>query len=298
MSRRIAAVVATVFASWACGGGFTTSSQDDPEGSSSGGELSSSSGEIPNVSNETDASTPSDNDASSSSSGDPGPGPTSQCPYSADANGFFTLQSAAGPYTVRLPPSYDANTPARLLVAIKGCGDNAANFATWAAVPWSMRTTQDYIAISVGGRDGECWEVPGDASLVKAAIEHVRSCFAVHQKKIVIGGYDSGARLAYATAFEDASQYAGVLIEHASLTSTVGSRNVDRTLADAAWKLPIAIYAGRNDEYYPIATVRSEVATMRAAGFPVDLTETDREHGGDTADWEALLPKMASWAAP
>lgn len=282
---------------WACGdGGFTNQDQADA--------ATSSSGEAPPVGDDDGngdddaASTPRDDGGSSSSSGDPGPGPTEQCPHQADADGFFTLTSPEGDYTVRLPPGHDAARPSRLFVALKGCGDNAANFATWAAVPYALRASQDYIAISVGGRDGECWEVPEDAALVSAAIEHVRSCFAVHQKQVVIGGYDSGGQLAFSMAMADANKFAGILVEHASLSSAVGASKVASTLAAAAWKLPVSIRAGINDEYYPIATMRSDVEKMQTAGFPAELFETQNEHGGETDDWEALLPKMAAWAAP
>ncbi len=109
----------------------------------------------------------------------PGPGPTQSCPFTADADGFFTLSSPNSDYVVRLPPGYDVVNPVpqRLLVAMHGCGDTAYNFATSAAVPSALRASQNYIAISIGGRDGLCWNVPGNAGLVSAAITHVRSCF-------------------------------------------------------------------------------------------------------------------------
>src|SRR5664279_1495194 len=120
----------------------------------------------------------------------PGPGPTQSCTINPDADGFFTLSSALSNYAVRLPPAYEVAhpRPSRLLVALHGCADTAMNFATWAAAPFALRSSQNYIAISVGGRDGGCWNL-SDGPLVAAAIAHVRSCFYVHQERIVLGGY-------------------------------------------------------------------------------------------------------------
>ena len=232
---------------------------------------------------------------------DPGPGPTQQCVINKDSSGFFTLTSPKSDYVVRLPPTYSVQSPqpTRLLVALHGCGDTAMNHATWAAVPYALRASQDYIAISVGGRDGACWSVPADSALVFAAITHVRSCFYVHQKKIVLAGYSSGGDLTYLTALKNAAMFAGILIEHSDITQNVGANNVDATLAGSAWKLNVAIRAGTADQVYPIATVRGDRDKMIAAGFPVNYDETPDTHNGTSDDWALfLIPKMATWTAP
>src|SRR5450432_996375 len=74
---------------------------------------------------------------------DPGPGPTQSCAFTPDSNGFFTLTSGSTTYAVRLPPAYEVANPrpSRLLVALHGCGDTAMNFATFAAVPPTLRSS-------------------------------------------------------------------------------------------------------------------------------------------------------------
>ena len=57
-----------------------------------------------------------------------------------------------------VPPTYDGNTPVHLLVGLHGCGDNAQNFASWAVNPFDTRKKQEHIGISIGGRDGQCWQ--------------------------------------------------------------------------------------------------------------------------------------------
>lgn len=262
-------------------------SSGDSDDAASGGSSSSSSG-----------AGGSSGTAGFDASADPGDAPSGSCPRTPDADGFFTLSDGAVSYVARLPPSYNAAAPLPLLVSLKGCYDNAQNFATWAGVPYGLRATQSYINISVGGRDGECWNRATDAARVSAAIAHVRSCFYVDQKKIVLAGYDSGGELAYAMAMQDASAYAGVLIEHASLSAAVGSSKVDAALAAAAWKLNVSVRAGTADEDTPIATMRSDRDKMLAAGFPVEMVETAAGHGGDSVDWEALIPTMSGWLAP
>jgi pimeloyl-ACP methyl ester carboxylesterase len=229
-----------------------------------------------------------------------GPGPTQICPFTPDANGFFTLTSTAADYVVRLPIGYDVDnpTPQRLLVAIHGCGDTAYNFATWGAVPWALRGSQDYLAISLGGREGACWTMATDGAFVDAAIEHVRSCFYVHQKQIVLAGYSSGGMLAYRSGMANADRYAGLLIENSGLSAGVGG-NVGAALDAAAWKLHVAHTARIMDGSFAIAGVRADRDAMLARDFPLEYRELDGTHDGSSDDWaEYLIPLMASWSAP
>ncbi|CAN5712098.1 hypothetical protein BH09MYX1_BH09MYX1_02410 [soil metagenome] len=299
-STLVLVLLATGFAATACGG-----SDDVATPSDSG---------TPDVGVSPDTSTPLDaspTDAAKDSAtdalvdaapvDDPGPGPTTQCTYTKDADGFFKLTSPKSDYIVRLPPAYNLQNPqpTRLLVSLHGCGDTAMNHATWAAVPYALRTTQDYIAISLGGREGACWNASTDSALVFAAIAHVRTCFYVHQKKVVLAGYSSGGDLTYLTALKNASMFAGILIEHSDITQNVGANNVASTLAGASWKLNVAISAGINDGVYPIATVRGDRDKMITAGFPVKYEELPNTHDGTSDDWaKFLIPKMATWVAP
>lgn len=230
---------------------------------------------------------------------DPGPGPTQTCAINPDANGFFTLTSAASNYVVRLPVGYETAhpRPSRLLVALHGCGDTAFNFATWAAAPFALRAQQNYIAMSVGGREGTCWNLGSDEALVAAAIAHVRSCFFVHQERIVLAGYSSGGDLAYKLAMKDALVYAGVLIEHSTLSYAVV--NVDNVLNAAGWKLNVGHIAGTNDSVYPISVVRGDRDAIMTHGFPMQYRETSSDHGGSSADWDSyLIPLMSKWTTP
>ncbi len=231
----------------------------------------------------------------------PGPGPTESCPFTpAPGSGFFTFNSGLTDYVVRLPVGYDDDnpTPRRLLVALHGCGDTALNFAGWAAAPFELRPTLDYIVISIGGRDGQCWSL-SDAAWVYAAIADVRSCFYVHQKEIVLAGFSSGGGLAYKMATADAGTFAGVLIENSSLYSVVGSGNVDAVLSAAAWKFNIGHTARIGDDNYPIASVEADWTKMLNHAFPLQSRAIPGEHGDVATDWVGfLIPMMANWAAP
>lgn len=225
---------------------------------------------------------------------DPGPPPSGAC--SIPKSQFVTRSSGLSSYVAYVPKAYDGK-PTRLLVALHGCGDDAQNFAEWAAAPYATRGAQTHIAISIDGASGggNCWSMQNDPAKVLAAIEDVAKCVYVHRQKIVIGGFSSGGMLAYRVGMTNADKFAGILIENSALSS---AGNADQLLAGAARKLPIAHTANKGDSVFPISRVRTDWSKTKAQGFPLTSREGEGGHDGTTEDWaDWLLPQMADWQA-
>jgi poly(3-hydroxybutyrate) depolymerase len=179
---------------------------------------------------------------------------------------------------------------------VHGCGDTAANFAQWGPNPYDTRSTQDWIGISIGGEDGNCWNASDDAKVL-AAMDDISSCFWVHQKKVVLAGFSSGGELTYRLGLGNASRFAGLLIEDSGLYAANG--NPDGLLANAAWKINIAHRAHTSDTVFPLATVQADWAKTTAAGFPLTTSVVAGTHDGTSTDWWSwLIPQSATWTAP
>ncbi len=221
---------------------------------------------------------------------DPGPPPAGCGTIAKDGDGFFTRTTAETTYSGFVPKSY-AGKPTMLVVGMHGCGDNALNFAGWGVNPWKSRDTQSWIGISIGGRDGDCWDTSHDAAKVLAAIADVSTCFYVHKQKVVLAGYSSGGILAYQIGLGQASSFAGILIENSGLEGTKPS--------GASWKINVAHIAHKDDQEFPLAGVHADWAKLEAAGIPLQKSEVDGAHDGTTDDWgDYLLPKIGAWKAP
>jgi len=221
---------------------------------------------------------------------DPGPAPAGCAAPTKDKNGFFTRTTAESDYVAFVPASY-AGAPTRLVVGLHGCGDSAMNFASWGVNPGKTRKTQEHIGISIGGKDGKCWDVANDHAKVRAAIADISACFYVHQQKVVLAGYSSGGMLAYRMGLGDAGRYAGILIENSALGGA--------DPGDAEWKINVAHIAHTSDGSFPIARVKGDWAKLEAAGIPLQKSEVAGSHDGTSDDWsDFLLPRIASWKAP
>lgn len=225
-------------------------------------------------------------------------------PLAVTKGNVVTLNSSASPYSLYVPNSYDAThkTPTKLLVWMHGCGGNAYGDA-WATSPGG---SQSWITVSLGGRDGTCWQPSVDTAKVIAALDDVKKRLNIDPRRVVLGGYSSGGDLAYRTAFYNAKRFAGVLVENTSPFRDTGSSQ-GSSLAAASWKFNVVHLAHLSDPTYPVAGVRTETNAVATAGFPMKRIEragthwdADTSSSGTNHDMKTyLLPYLdAGWVAP
>jgi dienelactone hydrolase len=293
MRTRLPALTSFSLAALACAAVALAGCSSDPEGGGAGEE--------PPAPAASGASTPEQAPAPSPNNGiagpsapkpvdDPGPAPAGCTAITKDKDGFFTRANGAASYVGFVPASYTGK-PTTLVVGMHGCGDNAKNFATWAVAPYDTRGKAEYLGISIGGKDGQCWDTSADIAKVTAAIADMSTCFYVHQQKVVLAGYSSGGMLAYKLGLSDASKYAGIIIENSGLGSA--------SPAAAAWKINVAHIAHKSDGSFPLAKTQADWAKLEAAGIPLQKREVDGDHNGSSDDWnDFLLPKIGTWKAP
>lgn len=226
-------------------------------------------------------------------------------PPPVDGNGIFTLHSGESEYFGYVPESYNPNTPISLFVWMHGCGGEAY-WDVFAIAPPATRANQSYIAISIGGRDGACWDTNADKPKVLAAILDVSRHFNIDPRKIHLGGYSSGGDMTYRVGFENAWLFAGLLAENSDPFRDTGS-TAQALMAAASWKINIAHLAHVGDEVYPIGVVRDSITALQANGFPATLIERPGGHWDDDAgnfgtnyDLRTdLLPFLdAGWTSP
>jgi predicted esterase len=222
-----------------------------------------------------------------------------------DSNGFFHLDSGASGYVGYKPDTYDDATPISLFAWMHGCGGEAEG-DMWTIAPPGTRSSQSYIAVSIGGRDGGCWDVNSDTPKVLSAISDVGRYFNIDPRRVYVGGYSSGGDLAYRVGFEHAGMFAGILAENSDPFRDTGSTAI-ALMSAATWKINIGHVAHISDAVYPIATVRASFATLAANSFPATKRELPGTHfDGDSGTTgtnydliHSLLPFLdLGWTSP
>jgi predicted esterase len=212
----------------------------------------------------------------------PAPSPSSTAPTAPlgyEAGVPMVVNDAGNNYYwADVPASYDRSgqTPTTLLVWLPGCGQEASQEIDTVSpsTVGTMATPRDWISITVGEHEDECWDPNTDTPLVTSAIADVETHFNVDRHRVILGGFGEGGDIVYRLAFDDADQFAGLLAENTSPFRDTGSTQA-ASLAAAAWKFHVVHLAHLEDGVFPIATVRNETDAMINAGFPLTRLEVD-----------------------
>jgi predicted esterase len=201
-----------------------------------------------------------------------------------------------------VPNTYDPSTPMPLLIWAHGCGGEAEG-DTWNVGSYTPEPGHGWLALSLGGRDGGCWNPLAESEgLLMAALADFEAHFNVDSHRVFLSGYSSGGDLAYRTGFRHSSTFAGLIIENSAPFEQTESTPAE-SLAAATTKLHIVHLAHLQDGTYPIANVRNEVTELKAAGFPIELIEKPGTHVDPNTDkdlQELLVPYIEEkgWTSP
>lgn len=150
-----------------------------------------------------------------------------------------------------VPDSYAPGTPMPLLIWAHGCGGEAEG-DVWNVGSYTAEPGKGWLALSLGGRDGGCWDPLAETEpLVMAALADFETHFNVDRHRVFLGGYSSGGDLAYRTGFRHSSTFAGLIIENSSPFRDTESTQAE-SLAAATTKLRIVHLAHLQDATYPI----------------------------------------------
>lgn len=203
-----------------------------------------------------------------------------------------------------IPRAYNPSnqTPMTLFVWLHGCGGEAEG-DTWVVDPGADEEfEQDWMTLSLGGRDGGCWNPMAETEpLVMAAIADFEAHFNVNRQRVILGGYSSGGDLAYRTGFKHSTTFAGLLIENSAPFRDTEASEAE-LLGAATTKFHIVQLAHEEDTIYKIGEVEPEVEAVRAAGFPIELIKEPGGHSDSHTDPDLityLLPHIDDgWLAP
>jgi hypothetical protein len=228
----------------------------------------------------------------------------------------FQVADPAGFYWADVPASYDRSnlSETELFVWMHGCGGDSGGdiYTVSPETVGEAATPRNWISISIGGRDGDCWEPNSDGALVYAAIEDAETHFNIDRHRVVIGGYSSGGDLAYRMIFYNSAYFAGILAENTAPFRDTGS-TAAASLAAATTRFHVVHLAHLQDGEYPIGQVSGEIAQVEAAGFPTKLIEEYGDHYNEPGEMVAghkvggtdndlitfLLPYLeAGWRSP
>ena len=184
-------------------------------------------------------------------------------------------------------PDSAKDKPAPLVITLHGSGRDGKILVDH----WESIAKKEGIVLAgpdATVRDG--WSMGKDSPLLfKDLVDDVKSKTAIDPKRVYLFGHSAGAIHALKLGVLESEYFAAVAV-HAGAFEPEFAAYVRR----APRKIPIAIWVGTNDRFFPLAPVRATRDALNNEGFDAQLTEI-RGHTHDYYGRSGEINK-AAWA--
>jgi len=177
----------------------------------------------------------------------------------------MTSSGASRTYYLFVPDSVKAG-PAPLLILLHGSGrDGRILVEHWQSI--AKKAGVILAGPDAAVRDG--WGMAEDGPLLlRHLIEDIQSSHTVDPRRVYVFGHSAGASHGLAMAILESEYFAAVAV-HAGVVSPPFAPFIER----APRKIPIAIWVGTTDAFFPLTAVRASRDRLNQHGFNSELTE-------------------------
>jgi len=182
-------------------------------------------------------------------------------------------------------PDNVGDSPAPLLLLLHGSGHDGMSLVN----PWkSLAEKMGIVLVAPDSFNSQIWDQVKDGpDFLHAIIENVRAKYHIDGKRLYMFGNSGGASYALYIAVIESEYFAATAV-HAG-----GIRPEDYHVIDFAKRhIPIAIWVGDEDAFFPVAGVRETRNALSQRGIPVELTELRRHDHNYYAVSDTLNPKI------
>ena len=156
--------------------------------------------------------------------------------------------------------------PAPLLVLLHGSGGEGRDMvAAWQ----QLAASEGFVVVGPDARDRKAWQIRADGpAYVHQLVDAVEARHPIDRQRLYLFGHSGGAVYALTLSMIESEFFAATAV-HAGAWRT--SREFI-AVPHARRKIPIAIFIGDRDEYFPSQSARNTQAALLEAGHDVRLT--------------------------
>lgn len=170
-------------------------------------------------------------------------------------------------YYLYIPDKIDATKPAPLIVMLHGSGRNGRILLDH----WKELANREGIVLA--GPDSQnpmAWRTPEDGpEFLRDVVEAVKGKASINPRRVYLFGHSGGAVFGIAMSLYESEYFAAAAVSAGALEADrVGSFG-----EVAQRKVPIAIFVGTRDPFFPVDLVRKTRDGLNAKGLSVQLTE-------------------------
>jgi poly(3-hydroxybutyrate) depolymerase len=177
-------------------------------------------------------------------------------------------------YYLCVPKAVSTVAPAPLLVTLHGSGrDGVSLVEKWKPIA----AKEGIILVGPNSQSSKGWATPADGPrFLYELIEGLRQRYPIRARQVYLFGHSGGAVFALLMSLMESEYFAAAAVHAGSLRQAEGHS----VIRNAKRKIPLAIFIGTEDEYFPVAEVRATRDQLNANGFTVELREiAGHNHG-------------------
>ena len=199
----------------------------------------------------------------------------------------FGSGGATRSYYLFIPDKAGAG-PAPLLLLLHGSGHDGKSLID----PWlPLAKSEGIVLLAPDASNPQAWRIPQEGpDFFHDLVELVRiSHDQIDDRRMYVFGHSAGAIHGLHLGVTESEYFAAVAV-HAGAVSP----EMEPMMAQAPRKIPMAIWVGTNDAFFPLSVVRQTRDALKAAGFNTELTEI-KNHTHDYYGSASTINKQA-WA--
>jgi poly(3-hydroxybutyrate) depolymerase len=156
--------------------------------------------------------------------------------------------------------------PAPLIVLLHGSGRDGTSLVD----KWKDLAGKEGIIIVGPDSGGEGWSAPRDGpDFLHDLVEDLKSKYPINPRRVYLFGHSAGAVFALMMSTAESEYFAATAIHAGAFRSPGEFENISH----ASRKIPLAIWVGTKDQFFPLADVRATRDAFRSKGFTIEVTE-------------------------
>ena len=198
---------------------------------------------------------------------------------------FFILLSASGAFAEQIvkelirsegkerayylfvPDKISTAKPVPLIVLLHGSGRTGISLVE----KWKdLAKKEGIIIVGPDSLDTKGWRIPGDGpDFIHELVDSLKAKYPINMRRLYLFGHSAGAGQALYLSLLESEYFAATAIHAGALAG----KDDDAFIEQAKRKIPIWIFVGTNDQFFPLSVVRATRDALIAGGFKCELTE-------------------------
>jgi poly(3-hydroxybutyrate) depolymerase len=181
----------------------------------------------------------------------------------------ITVEGARRTFHLFVPPGISAESPAPLLLLLHGSYQSGrALLGYWTELAGRERL----LLVAPDSIDQVGWQIRRDGpEFIRAVIEQVSAQQPVDDRRIYLFGLSGGAVYSLTLAMLESDYFAATAI----FAGAWREPSFFELLPHARRKIPVAMFVGTRDRFFPLQDVTKTARALEAAGHPVLLELLD-----------------------